>query len=110
MRSGSRHLAGRIVGPVAVEADHAPFDTPIGTDHAGVLGDGVVDGVLAAVRDFDDAAAESTRDGLGGPGAERRLPDLRKSEDGEVAVPVLALLAIEALGDLFQRVRVVAGR
>src|SRR4030088_128969 len=109
MRSGPRHLAGRIVGPVAVEADHAPLDTPIGTDHAGVLGDGVVDGVLAAVGDFDDAAAESTWDGLCGPRTKCRFADLREIDDSEVAVPVPALLAIEALGDLFQRVRVVAG-
>ena len=40
--SGPRHLAGRVVGPVAVEPDHAPFDAPGRADHAGVLADGVV--------------------------------------------------------------------
>src|SRR5262249_43219132 len=71
-----RHLAGRVVGPVAVEPDDAPLDAPGGADHAAILGDGVMNDVPAAVRDFDDAAAEPAWNGLRGPGAERGLADL----------------------------------
>src|SRR2546430_1656914 len=86
-RSGLRHLAGRVVGPVAIEPDHAPFDAPLGADHAGVLGNRIMDGVLAAVRDLDHAAAETARDGVGGPGAERGLANLLETDDLEVDVP-----------------------
>src|SRR5262245_18514288 len=66
------HPAGGVIGPVAVEPDDAPLDAPARADHAGVLGDRIVDGVLAAVRDLDDAAAEAARNGVGGPGAGTR--------------------------------------
>src|SRR5262245_13752875 len=69
------HLAGRIIGPVAIEPDDAPLDAPARADHAGVLGDRIVDSVLAAVGDLDDPAAEAAWNGVGGPGPERGLAD-----------------------------------
>jgi hypothetical protein len=47
--SGPRHLALRIIGPVAVEADHAPFHAVTCPQHAGVLNDRIVDQVLFAI-------------------------------------------------------------
>src|SRR5262245_52265743 len=83
-----RHLAGRVVGPVAVEPDDAPLDAPAGTDHAAILGDGIMDDVPAAVRDLDDAAAETAWNGLCGPRAERGLADLLEIEDAQIGGPV----------------------
>src|SRR6476620_9122845 len=83
-----RHLAGRVVRPVAIEADHAPLDTPAGADHPGVLGDRVVDGMLAAVGDLDDPATEAARNAVGRPGAERGLADPFEIDDPEIGDPV----------------------
>src|SRR5258708_37585528 len=75
-----RHLAGGVVGPIAVEPDDAPRDAPAGAVHAAILGDGIIDDVPAAVRDLDDAAAKPAWNGLRGPGAERGLADLLEIE------------------------------
>ena len=56
--------AGRVVGPVAVEPDHAPFHPPADTEPAGGLQDRVVDRVARAVRGVRDAVAEPARDRL----------------------------------------------
>src|SRR5262249_36598195 len=82
----------------------------VGADHAGVLQDRVVDGVLAAVGDLDAAATEAPRNGLRRPGAERGLADILEADDGKIAGPESAFLLMEALGDLLQRRRVIAGR
>src|SRR5262249_53772915 len=105
-----RHFAGRVVGPVAVEPDDAPLDAPAGADHAAILGDGIVDDVSAAVRDFDDAAAEAAWNGLRGPRAERGLADLLEIDDPQIGGPVHAFLLVEARGDPDQRVAVIARR
>src|SRR5712671_4391961 len=105
-----RHLARRAICPVAVEADDAPLDTPARADHAGVLGDGVVDHVAAAVGDFDDAATETAWNGLRGPRAERGLAHLLEIEDAQIGGPVHVFLLVEARGNAQQRVAVVARR
>ena len=61
-----RHLASRIVGPVAVEADDAPLDPPGRPDDAGVLTDRIMQRALAAVGDMDDAGAERRSQLTGG--------------------------------------------
>src|SRR5262245_41591359 len=83
-----RHLAGRVVRPVAVEPDDAPLDAPARADHPGVLGDGIVDDVPAAVRDFDDAAAETAWNGLRRPRAKGGLAHLLEIEDAQIGRPV----------------------
>src|SRR5215472_8671935 len=92
--SRPRRPAGRVVGPVAVEPDHAPLDPPVGADHAGVLLDRIVDRVPAAVGDLDAAAAEAPRDALRRPGAERGLADILETDDGEIAGPEGAFLLV----------------
>src|SRR5262245_54377113 len=104
------HPAGGVIGPVAVEPDDAPLDAPARADHAGVLGDRIVDGVLAAIRDLDDAAAEAAWNGVGGPGPERGLADLLEEQDAQISRPVHVFALIEARGDLHQRVAVIARR
>src|SRR5262249_52759869 len=74
------------------------------------LGDGIMDDVPTAVRDFDDAAAEPAGNGLRGPGAERGLADLLEIEDAQIGVPVHVFLLVEARGDPQQRVAVIARR
>src|SRR5262249_32205305 len=79
-----RHLARWIIRPVAVEADEAPLDPPARADHAGILGDRVMDHVPATIGDFDDAAAEAAWNGLRGPRAERGLAHLLEIEDAQI--------------------------
>src|SRR5262249_33001827 len=52
-----RHLAGGVVGPVAIDADHAPFNAPDRADRAAVLDDGIVHRPPAAIRDQGHAGA-----------------------------------------------------
>src|ERR1700694_5350792 len=42
-RSGLRHLAGRVEGPIAIDPDHAPFDAPGRADQRGILTHRVID-------------------------------------------------------------------
>src|SRR5262249_59845366 len=73
---GPRHLAVRAIGHVAVEADDAPFNPPAKSDHAGILGNGIMDDALAAVGNLHNTAAEAAGDGIGCPGSERGLANL----------------------------------
>src|SRR4029078_1128897 len=59
LRAGG--LAGGIVGPVAVEADHAPVDAPPGAAGAGVVADRVVDPPPRAVAHHRVPGAEAAR-------------------------------------------------
>src|SRR5262249_40928357 len=108
-RLGARHLASGIVSPVAIEPDDAPLDAPARADHAGVLGDGIMDGVSAAVGDLDDAAAVAAWNGLRGPRAKRGLADVLEIEDAQIGCPVHVFLVVEARSDPHQRATVVAG-
>src|SRR5262245_9801611 len=69
-----------------------------------------MDDVPAAVRDLDDAAAETAWDGLRGPRAERGLAVLLEIEDAQIGGPVHVFLLIEARGDPHQGVAVIARR
>src|ERR1044072_9682088 len=107
-----RHAAGGIVGPVAVEPDHAPFDTPAHPEPAGVLRDRVMDRVLGAIGSVGDAVAEAARDRLrgAGPGPEGDLADTVDSQDLQVRGPELAFLVRELGMNLDQHAAVVAKR
>src|SRR3954449_3112412 len=94
---GLGHQAARIIAPVPIEPDQAPLDTPADAEPAGRLQNGVMHGVLGAVRNVSDAVAKAARDGLrrAPPGAECRLADAVDAEDREVGIPVLVFFLIE---------------
>src|SRR4051812_12463842 len=74
LRPGS--LAVGIVGPIAIGTDHAPLDTPAGTDHAAVLDDGIANSPPLAVRGLSAAGAEPARDRAVSPGPIGNLASL----------------------------------
>src|SRR5438128_957914 len=86
-----RHAAGGIVGPVAVEPDHAPLHAPANAEPAGIFANRIVDGMGRAIRDPRDPAAEAARDRLRRalPGAERGLADAIDADDFQVGIPEL---------------------
>ena len=53
-----RRRGRRSIGPVAIEADDTPFDTPGGPDDAGVFRDRIVDPARSAVINMNFADAE----------------------------------------------------
>src|SRR5580658_6580271 len=94
-----RETAGRLVGPFAVEPDHAELDAIADAEHPGVLGDRVIHRAPHAVGDEHRGAAGPPRNGAGRPGLPRHLLDFFKSDDLEVGVPELSLLGAEAALD-----------
>src|SRR6185312_9292153 len=107
--SGPGHLAGGVIGPIAVETGHAPFDAPGSADHAGILADRVVHLVLAAVADIGRCGAEPARNCVRRPRAERDLAHALEPDDLQVRVPVLAFLLGKAPTDGVER-RVAGGQ
>src|SRR5262245_48905874 len=101
--SGPRGVARRVMGPIAVDADHAPVHAPACADHAGVLDDRVTHGPPLAVRDEGAAGAEAARDRTVGPRAERDLADLVEAFDPQRRVPEPAFLGREAVLDGAER-------
>src|SRR5580704_3636548 len=99
----SRHLAARVIGPIAIKADHTPFDAPGHADHAGVLADPVVHRVLFAIVDQGYCLAEPARDGASGPGLGDDFVYPLEIKDSQVRVPELAFLLRKARGDLVER-------
>src|SRR4051794_28001482 len=91
---GPRHAAGGIIGPVAVEPDHAPFHPPADAKPAGGFQDRVMDRVACPVRDARDAAAEAARDRLGcaAPRPECRFPDPVDAENFQIGSPEFSFL------------------
>src|SRR6476659_10911181 len=89
MRSGPRHLAGRVEGPVAVEAVDAELDAPGHADHAEVLAHRVVDAALDAVRQRGRRGAEPARDVVETPRPPADAADVLVFDDLEVRVPEL---------------------
>ncbi len=102
-RSGPRHIARRIVGPVAVESHHAPLDAPALADHAGVLGNRIMDRVPAPIRYLDDTAAEATRNGVRRPWPECGFADQVEAPDVKGRLPETVFLEIEARADEGER-------
>src|SRR5581483_12056859 len=87
-----RHPAGGIIGPVAVEADHAPLDAPADAEPAAGLVDRIADLMARAVGDVRDAAAEPSRERLCGPRPPGHLANPLDPDDLEIRIPVHALL------------------
>src|SRR5690349_5668741 len=108
--SGFGHFAPGIVGPVPVEADHAPLDPEARADEAAVLDDRVEHRALGAVRNERIGATEATRDGAGHPRPERDLTHVLEVDDLEIGVPETAFLGAEGGSDFAQRERVAAQR
>ncbi len=100
----------RVVGPVAVDADHAPLDAPGRADHAAVLDDGIAHRPPMAVGGQRAAAAEPARNGAVGPWPERDLADLVEVRDLQVGIPEPAFLGRKPLLNGAERPGVVAGR
>src|SRR3954469_562587 len=73
--SGLAGLAARIIGPVAIEPGHAPFDALAEAGKAAVLDDGVVHLAQLAVAGHDVGAAITARNIVGLPGAEGGFVD-----------------------------------
>src|SRR5262249_22023989 len=101
-RSGPRLLAAGVVGPAAVEPDHAPFHAPGHAEPARILADRIMDRVLQSVRHQRDCAAEPTRDRVRSPGAEPGLAHLLEAHNGEARLPEAGLLLGEARANLGQ--------
>src|ERR1700757_1424653 len=104
------HLAGRRIGPVTVEAFHAPFYAPALADDAEVFADRIMDRMLEAVGDESKRAAETARYRMRRPRPERGLPHFFESDDQELRIPVAVFLLMKSEGDLVERRRVIAGR
>src|SRR5580693_834953 len=75
-RSGRGGLAGRVIGPVAVEAGDAPVDTLAVAGKSAVLDDREIDYPVDAVAGLDVTAAEAPRHVVGLPGPEGDLVDV----------------------------------
>ena len=87
-----RRRGRRSIGPVAIEADDTPFDTPGGPDDAGVFGDRIVDPARSAVINMNFADAEPPRNCRVMPGHEGLLTDVFPGDDFQLRVPIFALL------------------
>src|ERR1700675_5023446 len=82
--SGPGGPAAGIIGPVAVEPGHAPFDALTVTGKTAVLDDRIMHGAHLAVADHDLGAAIAARNVVGLPGPERGFADLAVSGDPQV--------------------------
>src|SRR5687768_7102662 len=105
-----RHLASRVIGPVAVDADHAPFDARNGADLTAVLHDRIVHCAPPPVGNQYASSAEAPRNRAVGPGPERHLAHTIKVGDPESGIPELAFLFTEARLDGRERPGDVTGR
>jgi|SRR5215471_19957441 len=95
----ARHLARRIVRPVAVETDDAPLDTPRHPDHAGVLTDRVIHRVVSPVAYSSDSCTVTARYRLRGPRAVCDFPYSVEADDLQLGIPEPTLLLGEAGSD-----------
>src|SRR6476469_5601130 len=80
-------LAGGVIGPIAVEADHTPFNPLAEAGEAAVLDDGVSQGMERAVVQLHRAAAIAARDVVGLPGPEGDLMDIGIGHDLQPGIP-----------------------
>src|SRR5215831_2419032 len=95
----TRHLTRRIVGPVAIQTDDTPLDAPVHPDHARVLADRIIHGVLVSVRDSGDGGAEAARDRVRSPRSECDFPYPLKPDDLQIGIPEAAFLFSKTIGD-----------
>ena len=102
-KSGAGGLAARIVGPVAIEPGHAPFDALAEAGKAAVLDDRVMHGVQRAVVQEHVGAAITARNVIGLPGPERGFMDLAIGRDLQGRIPELAFFFAELGADCPQR-------
>src|SRR6185312_6833023 len=102
-KSGLGGAAAGTVGPVAVEAGHAPFDALSEAGEPAILDDRIVHRTHLAVAQHHVAAAEAARDVVGLPGAERGLVDAPEAGDDKLRIPELAFLFLELRRDRGQR-------
>jgi len=101
--SGAAALAARIIGPVAIEPGHAPFDALAEAGKAAVLDDGVVHGTHLAVAQHGVGGAIAARNVVGLPGPEGGFVDPAISRDRERRIPEGAFLFLELRSDGRQR-------
>src|SRR5215212_5948793 len=94
-RLRARRDAFRVVGPVAVDADHAPLHAPLPTDHAAVFDDRVADRPPVPVGDQRPAAAKAAGNGPVRPGPVGHFADAVEGRDLQVGIPEPAFLGGE---------------
>src|SRR5215216_4491714 len=85
--SGPRYLARRVIGPVAVNADHTPFHAPGRADHGGVLDDRIVHLAPASVGDQRPSGAEPARNGAVRPRPGYHLTHAVELDDAQIGIP-----------------------
>src|SRR5687767_11314358 len=101
--SGLGGLAAGIIGPVAIEPGHAPFDALAEAGKAAVLDDRVVHLAHLAVVQHDVGAAIAARNVVGLPGPERGFVDPAIAGDLQRRIPEAAFLLPELGGDGAER-------
>src|ERR1700761_5545305 len=88
-RSRPRAPAVRLIGPFAVEADHAELNADTDADHAAVLGDRVVHRAPHAIGDHGGRLAEPARDCARRPWLPGHFLDPLEAGDLQVGIPEL---------------------
>src|SRR5882757_8588223 len=91
--------AARIIGPVAVEPDHTPFDALAKSGKAAILDDGIMHGPGLAVVQHDIGSAVAAGNIVRTPGPERGFVDAGIAGDLQRGIPEGALLLLELRGD-----------
>src|SRR5258707_2877132 len=102
-KSGPGGPAAGIIGPVAVEAGHAPFDALAEAGKAAVFDDRVMHGAHLAVVQHHLGATIAARDVVGLPGPERGFMDLAIGGGLQRGGPERALLLLRLAGDSDKR-------
>src|SRR4051812_4567135 len=105
-----RHPAGRIVSPVAVQADDTPLHAEGSSDHSGILGDRVIDWARFSVVDESGGGAEPAWDRVFRPWPPSRFTHPVKSQDAERRIPKLIFPFGKPLPHLCECGRIVAER
>src|SRR5262245_17533494 len=88
----ARHLACRIIRPVAVETDNAPFDAPGHADHAGVLTDGVIHRMTTHITNSSDNYEVAAQYRFRSPWEVCDFPHAVEADDLQVGIPEPTLL------------------
>src|SRR6516225_4641660 len=93
------HLTIGVIGPIAVQPRHTPFDPLAVAGEAAILDDREVYGVDPAVAGHCAATAIAARNVVGLPGTERDLMDIAVTRDSQRGIPKGAFFLSELLGD-----------